>query len=793
MSRTELQGRSRLNESTGVPGGGGPRPGSLSRAQVVSMRRFCAVMVTGLIILAGLAGTSHAQSGNTRKSSNQVEAGVAPGIRDPMNPQAYMQDLASRMDSRRGQGLLLNGVSAPRVGSAPTGPTVPATFGTAPRVSPPQAAPRTGTLLVPGTSVQPAAPRVPTTGVWNVTPPVRQTPGATPRQPDRVVPNTFAITRAPAGKTPAAAPEPTSESAPAASAPTPTPGTQTLAAAPGQLIQAAPTASASAVIPAPGAQTAAAPGQLIRDMPMASASAVLPAPAAQTPTAAPGQLVRDMPTASAVLPAPGPQTPAAASGQLIRDVLTPSSEVPAPHTETSAAAPGQLIQDMPTVSAVVPAPGTPTAATPGQLVRDLRAASATVPAPGSQAPAATPGQLVQVVPNVPRGTLAPAPQTTLILPGQEVPLPPAVAPALIGNPMSPAYPAVSSTDRLYTRGPGSVERQLIAGRPGLTLWSEPGSVAAGGAPAAPAPEPEGPWTLGGDLEKYRAHAVKDGSRNSGENLKKALERTGMTLGDGVNVFVLGYASDRAKPFRQNDGKGLLEEPGRVPAAAGATIGNLGVGLYSLADLLTLNALPDPNTPAYTDNNPLVRPVVFAGRTIHGAWKTTEEVGNAVTWGLFDNVTGCIGLVIEDIVEVMKHAGEAVTNVARVPFHLAADKKNVEGTDRALDWVLLVPLELASNAVEMKGVANMQDYKTAFREKGVIGSVLEFGGSTYIAYRAVDKLVDKAKDEFHHDSHSGGHSGGNSGGGGQNPPDTDIPDSSSDIWFFWNSDGTIIRG
>jgi hypothetical protein len=48
---------------------------------------------------------------------------------------------------------------------------------------------------------------------------------------------------------------------------------------------------------------------------------------------------------------------------------------------------------------------------------------------------------------------------------------------------------------------------------------------------------------------------------------------------------------------------------------------------------------------------------------------------------------------------------------------------------------------------MKGFANMQDYKTAFREKGVIGSVLEFGGSTYIVYRAVDELADKLKDEF----------------------------------------------
>ena len=130
--------------------------------------------------------------------------------------------------------------------------------------------------------------------------------------------------------------------------------------------------------------------------------------------------------------------------------------------------------------------------------------------------------------------------------------------------------------------------------------------------------------------------------------------------------MLGYASDRAKPFRANDGKGLFQEPGKVPERAGATISSLGYGLYSVLDLVTLNALPDPNKPVYQDNNPLVRPLIFTGRTIGGVWKTTEEVGNAVTWGLFDNVTGCVGLVIEDLVEFIKHAGQAVTNVVRRP-------------------------------------------------------------------------------------------------------------------------------
>ena len=176
-----------------------------------------------------------------------------------------------------------------------------------------------------------------------------------------------------------------------------------------------------------------------------------------------------------------------------------------------------------------------------------------------------------------------------------------------------------------------------------------------------------PWTLSSDLEKYRAHAVKDGSRESGESLLKALERTGMAVGDGVNVFMLGYASDRAQIFRTNDGKGLLDEPGKVPMAAGATIGGAAEGLYSLADLLTLNALPDSDSAAYKDNAPIVRPIIFAGRTVGGVWKTTEEIGNAVTWGFFDNVTGCFGLLLEDVIEVLKHTGEAVTNVARLPL------------------------------------------------------------------------------------------------------------------------------
>jgi hypothetical protein len=301
-----------------------------------------------------------------------------------------------------------------------------------------------------------------------------------------------------------------------------------------------------------------------------------------------------------------------------------------------------------------------------------------------------------------------------------------------------------------------------------------------------------PWTLSADLEKYRSHAVKDGSRESGDSLLKALERAGLAVGDGVNVFMLGYASDRAQAFRVNDGKSLIDEPARVPVTAAVTAASFTDGLYSLADLITLNALPDVNKPAYKDNSPIVRPIVFAGRTVGGIWRTTEEVGNAVTWGLFDNVTGCLGLLLEDIVEVLKNTGEAVTNIARLPVRALGAKD--ENAEKAMDWALLVPLELVSNSVEMKGIANTMDYKTAFADKGVIGSIVEFGGSTFIVYRAVDKAVDKIKDHKSKKSNSSSNNNNNNnnnngGNTTDNPGDTGPlsgdPVGPNDAFFYWD--------
>lgn len=249
-----------------------------------------------------------------------------------------------------------------------------------------------------------------------------------------------------------------------------------------------------------------------------------------------------------------------------------------------------------------------------------------------------------------------------------------------------------------------------------------------------------PWSLGTDLERYRTYAVSRGSRSTVESLKKALEGIGLALEDGANVLTLSYASDRGEPFRANDGKGFFQEPGNVPRQLGRTLVDFGDGVYSLVDLALLNALADKDKAPYRDNHPVVRPLVYTGKTITGLWRTTEEIGNALTWGYFDNLTGPMGMLFEDIIEVLKHSGQAVTNLARTPVHLLGGEDS--GVDKALDWVLLVPLEMAGNIITMQGFANMDNYETAFAEKGVIGSILEFGGSSYILYRAVKELHDE---------------------------------------------------
>ena len=256
----------------------------------------------------------------------------------------------------------------------------------------------------------------------------------------------------------------------------------------------------------------------------------------------------------------------------------------------------------------------------------------------------------------------------------------------------------------------------------------------------------------------------------------------MAIEDTWNIVTLGYGSERAEIFRGNDGKGPLEQAGTVLERGGSAIGNAGAGLYSLADLIVLNALPDSEDDVYQDNHALVRPFLFVGRVIGDVWKATEAIGNTLTWGLFDNVSGSAGMLVEDAVEVAKHTGEAVTNLARGPGYLIAGRN--DGSDAVMDWILLVPLEFASNAAQMKGIANMEDYETAFAQKGVIGSILELGGSAYIAYEVIDEIVDELDDDDNgHSADSGAEPPTPPDDGGSTPPTSGFYLGADGTWYY----------
>ncbi|OHB62143.1 MAG: hypothetical protein A2167_00245 [Planctomycetes bacterium RBG_13_46_10] len=297
---------------------------------------------------------------------------------------------------------------------------------------------------------------------------------------------------------------------------------------------------------------------------------------------------------------------------------------------------------------------------------------------------------------------------------------------------------------------------------------------------------EEPWSLKKDLEKYRAYAVKEGSRYSDENLTKALEHLGLFVEDGINVFTLGYGSDRGLPFRANDGNDISWHAQTVAEQAILAFANFTDGIYSIIDLIAFDLLADIRKDVYRDNNPVVRPFIFTGRTIGCTWKTTENIGNTLTLGYFDNVTGSAAMCVGDIIESLKQGGQAVTNLPREVIFLTVGID--EDTDKMLDWLLVVPWELASNIIEMQGIANMQDYSTAFKEKGVVGSILEFSGSAIITYCAIDELIDEL-DNDHKDKRAGqsqgsSGSGGSGGGGGGGGDDGGIIDTGDDIFYFW---------
>ena len=110
----------------------------------------------------------------------------------------------------------------------------------------------------------------------------------------------------------------------------------------------------------------------------------------------------------------------------------------------------------------------------------------------------------------------------------------------------------------------------------------------------------------------------------------------------------GYNLGGAVSYKENDGDPPLWHMREVREEAGYTLVQLKDGAYSVADVVTLNYLPDLEKEVYYSSIPILRPLVFTGRTLVGSWKMLESTGNMLTWGYFDNLTTPAGTYIKSI-------------------------------------------------------------------------------------------------------------------------------------------------
>ncbi|MBD3163585.1 hypothetical protein GF323_00095 [Candidatus Woesearchaeota archaeon] len=273
-------------------------------------------------------------------------------------------------------------------------------------------------------------------------------------------------------------------------------------------------------------------------------------------------------------------------------------------------------------------------------------------------------------------------------------------------------------------------------------------------------------SIGTDLNKYRKYSIGEGSRESLDNLEKALENLGLAGEGTLNFFTLGYGTNMIEPFRHNDFKDPFwqAENEKVLEQGGKALARIGATAYSLVDLVAFDSLPDFKDALYKDMHPVSRPLVNLGKSVDEIWKTANKVGNVATMGYFDNLSESTANVIYGVMETLKQGVQAAANSVRGPVYLITGEN--EGLAAIADWAILVPTEYVSNVLEMKGIENTQSreaLENAFEKKGIIGTHLEIGGSGYIFYLGADEIYDECKD----DDGSGSRIPG--GAGGETPP------------------------
>lgn len=284
--------------------------------------------------------------------------------------------------------------------------------------------------------------------------------------------------------------------------------------------------------------------------------------------------------------------------------------------------------------------------------------------------------------------------------------------------------------------------------------------------------------VGRDADKYRAHAVKQGSRSSRQSFIQAMDHLGFSAEDVYALATLGYGPesaynvltagagpwcDLAGFVRRDDINpvDIVGDPKKVAkqlgGMAGSTVEALGedtfahamLTFYAGLDAATLNALPDAEVKGYATTHPLMRLLRFPAATVSGAFRTVGRGANLLTGGYANNVTIPVHAAIKDLEGIARNGLQGVTNLGRYPIYLVGGGRS-ETADKVCDWALLVPSEYLGNQVQWEVVNDMRDdasYRaTVDKEKGFIGAVCEIGG---VAFQVVTGIRDYRRRKRNH--------------------------------------------
>ena len=232
-------------------------------------------------------------------------------------------------------------------------------------------------------------------------------------------------------------------------------------------------------------------------------------------------------------------------------------------------------------------------------------------------------------------------------------------------------------------------------------------------------------SLSHDVDKYRAYAVNQGSRDSLQSLQKSgdsLKDAGNSL---VGAMTFSYGNSEFKALREDDLS--IKKPAR----------GFGKSLVSFFRRLG-GPISDKN--AYKGLNPLTGTATYLGRLVGGAIGIGKNAANMATLGMGNNIIEPALNGGKNLLESGKHLGQSGLNITRLPTKsLSGNTRNT--SDNILDWIGLVPLEYVSNVAEGEGFSNAENMQQAVKDKGNAGVILESVGSGALLGYGIDNALD----------------------------------------------------